>query len=474
MVMGDMKLDTELLVIGGGPGGYSAAFRAADLGMDVTLVDPAPHLGGTCLHRGCIPSKTLLFLTELIHDAKRVETMGVSFGPAKIDLNRLNGWIKSVVDDLATGLDNLCRKRGIELLQGKAKFINSTSVRLQGGEISQVRFKNAIIATGSHPSPFGKIGFKQNSRIMSSAEALTLQDIPKKLLILGGGHIGLELGSIYSSFGSRVSLVERKNRILAGLDADLVIPLRHRLESLFDSIQTETVIVGMKESTNRVSVKLTADGQSYTRHFDKVLVCAGRKPNSDRLDLENTDVQLDEQGFVSVNTRQQTKDSHIYAVGDITGGLMLAHKATREGKVAAEIIAEQSSAFDIRALPAVIYTDPQIAWCGLTEEQADKQHIPYNVKKFPWKYSSRSKTTGATAGFTKILANPGDGRILGVGIVGREAENLITEAVLAIEMGALVEDIALCIHPHPTFSETVAEAAELFSGNSTHLLSRKR
>jgi len=473
MVMGELELETEVLVIGSGPGGYAAAFRAADLGLDVTMVDPARRPGGVCLYKGCIPSKTFLFLSELIHDAERAESMGIAFDKPRIDLKALREWKGNVIDSMANGLVSLSNRRGVQLIQGRAQFESSNSVRLHDAEVSRIKFRHAIIATGSRPIAFPGSEFKPGSRIMSSTGALALADVPPTLLIIGGGYVGLELGTVYAALGSRVSLVELEDRLLLGVDRDLVEPLQRRLEKIFETISLQTKVVSMQANDNRVDVILEGDLEKPEQCFDRVLVAIGRKASSQDIGLENTKVELDEKGFIKVGDQQRTTDERIFAVGDVAGGLMLAHKATREGKVAAEVIAGKPSAFDVRAIPAVVYTDPQIAWCGLTEEEARKENIPIKVQRFPWKFSGRATTMGAPEGLTKIIIDPEAGRILGVGIVGRDTEGLISEGVLAIEMGALAEDMALSIHPHPTLSETEAEAAELYLGSATHILSKK-
>lgn len=473
MVMGELQQECEVLVIGSGPGGYAAAFRAADLGLDVTMVDPAPRPGGVCLHKGCIPSKTFLFLSELIYDARRAESMGIAFGKPRIDLKALRKWKSQVIDTMAEGLVSLSRRRGVQLLQGRAKFESSDTARIHGSEVSHVKFRHAIIATGSRPIAFPGTAFKSGSRIMSSTGALELAEVPQNMLVIGGGYIGLELGMVYAALGSRVRLVELEDRLLSGVDADLVKPLQQRLNTIFEGIHLQTKVAAMKETDGGVDVRLEGDDKKAQQRFERVLVAIGREASSADLGLDNTSVELDQRGFIKVDDRQRTGDERIFAVGDVAGGMLLAHKASREGKVAAEVIAGQPSAFDVRAIPAVVYTDPQIAWCGVTEEQAQKENVPISVHRFPWKFSGRAATMGAPEGLTKIIADPQTGRILGVGIVGRDTEGLISEGVLAVEMGALAEDMALSIHPHPTLSETEAEAAELYLGSATHILSKK-
>jgi dihydrolipoamide dehydrogenase len=473
MVMGELEQETEVLVIGSGPGGYAAAFRAADLGLDVTMVDTAPRPGGVCLYKGCIPSKTFLFLAELIHDAARAESMGITFGKPRIDLKALRDWKGSVIDSMANGLVSLSNRRGVQLLQGRAQFESSHTARIYDCEVSRIKFHHAVVATGSRPIAFPGIEFKSGGRIMSSTGALALADVPPTLLIIGGGYVGLELGMVYAALGSRVSLVELEDRLLAGVDADLVKPLHQRLNTLFNTISLQTKVVSMKADESGVDVILEGKIEKSEQRFDRVLVAIGRNARSRDIGLENTNVEFDEKGFIKVDDQQRTADKHIFAVGDVVGGMMLAHKATREGKVAAEVIAGEPSAFDVRAIPAVVYTDPQIAWCGLTEEAARKENMAIEVQRFPWKFSGRAATMGAPEGLTKIITDPETGRILGVGICGRDTEGLISEGVLAIEMGALAEDMALSIHPHPTLSETEGEAAELYLGSATHILSKK-
>jgi dihydrolipoamide dehydrogenase len=426
-----------------------------------------------CLFNGCIPSKTFLYLAELIYDADKAASMGVSFGKPQIDLAGLRDWKAAVIDKMASGLVSLSDRRGVQLLSGRAEFESSDIVRLTDSEISHIKFRHAILATGSRPIPFPGREFKTGGKIMSSTGALILADIPEKLLVLGGGYVGLELGTVYAALGSRVTLVEFMDRLLPGVDQDLVQPLNKRLKAIFENIHLKTKVMSLVETDGGVDVTLEGEVDNPKQKFDRVLVAIGRSPASKGIGLENTKVTLDDKGFVIVDEQMRTSDNKIFAVGDVAGGMMLAHKATREGKIAAEVIAGQPSAFDVRAIPAVIYTDPQIAWCGLTEEDARRQGLPVNVQRFPWKFSGRATTMGAAEGLTKILVEPETGRILGVGIVGRDTEGLISEGVLAVEMGALAEDMALSIHPHPTLSETEGEAAEIFLGTATHIMPKK-
>lgn len=470
MVMGDMEMNTDLLVIGGGPGGYGAAFRAADLGLDVILVDPRQKLGGLCLHAGCIPAKTLLHLTELIHDAGRARRMGIGFGEPQIDLAALRGWQQQVVDTIAGDLMTLAKKRGILIVRGKARFAGSSTVRLADAEISAIRFKHAIVATGSRPLVLPGISFTPGSRIMDSAAALSLDEIPKTLTVVGGGYVGLEIGSIYAALGSRVTLLEKQDRLLAGVDPELVGPLTRSLTEKFAEILLGAEVENTVEDGDSVAIRFKRNDKIEQCQADRALVTVGRTPNSDDLGLDHTGVILDSRGFIRIDEQQRTTDERIFAVGDVAGGAMLAHKATRQGRVAAEVCAGKNAGFDVRALPAVVYTDPQIAWCGLTEAEAEKQTTPHTVRKFPWKFSGRAQTMGLTDGLTKLLVDPGDGRILGAGITGRHAEGLIGEVALAIEMGALAEDLALTLHPYPTLSETEGEAAEIFLGSPIHIM----
>lgn len=474
MVMGELTQETQLLVIGGGPGGYAAAFRAADLGLEVTMIDEGSGPGGACLFRGCIPSKTLLFVTELMYDAARSEAMGIAFEPPRLDLERLRSWKDRVVDRLASGLVTLADRRGVQLVQARAEFESSERVRLHGSEIAHFKFRHAIVATGSRPAALPGVSIAGNGRIMDSTGALLLTEVPKTLLVVGGGYVGLELASVYAALGTRVTLVDVGTRLLPGLDEDLVRPLRRRVEGEFEAILTNTRVKAMRELPDHVEVALDGEAEQPEREFDRVLVAIGRTPNTEGLNLEKTGVKLNERGFIAVDEQQRTGDQRIFAVGDVVGGATLAHKAMREGRIAAEVIAGKRSAFDVRAIPAVVYTDPQVAWCGLSEEQAGREGRQVKVSRFPWTASGRAATMGATEGLTKVVFDPESGRVLGVGIVGRGAGELIGEGVLAIEMGAVAEDMALTMHPHPTLSETEGEVAEAFLGSATHLLPTKR
>lgn len=472
MVMGEMTQDADLLIIGGGPGGYAAAFRAADLGLDVTVVDEGARLGGVCLHRGCIPSKALLHLSELLYDARHAEPMGVSFGDPEIDIDGVRDFKNGVVDRLADGLMRLADKRGVQVLQARAEFEDGETVRLSGSEIARIRFEHAIIATGSTPIALPGTEFEAGSRIMDSTAALTLPDVPERLLVVGGGYVGLELGSVYAILGSEVTVVEMLDRLIPRADSDLARPLIRRIDEIFAQSYTETKVAEMEEDDDGVTVTFEGEVEA-TERFDRVLVAVGRRPNSKGLGLENTAVEVDEHGFIRVDEQQRTADERIFAIGDVVGGMMLAHKAMREGKVAAEVIAGEPAAFDVYAIPAVVYTDPQLAWAGLTENQAREEERDIKVARFPWSASGRALTMDAPEGMTKVLIDPETERVLGFGIVGREAGEMIAEGVLAIEMGALAEDLALTVHAHPTLSETEGEVAEVFLGSPTHLMPPK-
>ena len=474
MVMGELVEETEVLVIGGGPGGYAAAFRAADLGLDVTIVDTAERPGGECLFRGCIPSKTLLYLADLISDAGRSEDMGISFGKPEIDLARIREWKNKVIDQLTEGLVTLSKRRGVQLVQGRAVFEELGRMRIFDSDVSHIEYKNAILATGSRPKQFGDIKFKKGSRIMDSEGALDLPDIPESLLILGGGYIAMEMGTVYASLGSRVTVAVHRDRLLRGADPDLAEPLIRRIEKNFEAVYFDTSVASLREREDGVEVKFRENRDNKNQTFSRVLIAVGREPNTGNLGLENTGIELDDHGYIKIDRQQRTSDGHIFAVGDVAGQPLLAHKAFREGKVAAEVIAGLSSEFDARAIPAVVYTDPQVTWCGLTEEQAAREKINIKVEKFPWKYSGRAISMNTQDGLTKLIIEPETGRVLGVGICGRDAEGLIAEAVLAVEMGALAEDIGLSIHAHPTLTETLGEAAERFTGTSTHILPPKK
>jgi dihydrolipoamide dehydrogenase len=471
MVMGELPVEAEVLVIGGGPGGYAAAFRAADLGLDVTLVTDEPRLGGVCLLRGCIPSKALLSLTELMAMARAAAAQGIRFGEPTIDLEAVRAWKDNVVTQLADGLAHLCAQRGVRLVQAWATFSGVDTVHVDHAEAQRITFKHGILATGSRPLPLPGTAF--TDRIMDAGKALELEEIPKRLLVIGGGYVGLELGLVYARLGSEVTLVEMTDRLLPNVDADLVQPLARRVQDLFAGVYLKTTVTSLEQKKTTVRAAFMGKTAPSNTTYDRVLVAIGRRPNTDKLGLEQAGVQLDAQGYVIVDKQRRTTNARLFAIGDVAGGMLLAHKAMHEGKVAAEVIAGQRVAFDARAIPAVVYTDPQVAWCGLTEHDATIQQRPIKTARFPWKASGRAVSMAATEGFTKIILDPASHAVLGMGVVGQHAEALIAEGVLAVEMGAVAQDVALAIHPHPTLSETVGEAAEVFLGSATHILPRK-
>ncbi|NMB81750.1 MAG: dihydrolipoyl dehydrogenase [Ignavibacteria bacterium] len=471
-----MSVKTQLAVIGGGPGGYAAAFLAADLGMNVTLIDLEKNPGGVCLYRGCIPSKALLHVSKLIHEAEEAKKWGVDFGTPKIDINKLRDFKNGVVNKLTGGLGQLCKQRKVNYINGRATFVNSStlSVAKVDGTIEEVVFEKAILATGSGPATVP--GFPTDSpRVMDSTSALEINDVPKKLLVIGGGYIGLELSTVYASLGSKVTVVEMLPGLLPGADRDMVAVLEKRLKTILDKVYTETKVVDLKDNGNAIVVKLEGKNVTEPEHtFDKVLVSIGRKPVTAGLGLENTNVKVNQRGFVVVDKQLKTDDSNIYAIGDIVGGAMLAHKAAAEGKVAVEVILGHKLAFEPNAIPAVVFTDPELAWAGLTETEAREKGIKVEVAKFPWGASGRATTLDRNDGMTKLIIEPETERILGVAIVGVGAGDMIAEGTLAIEMGAVVKDLELTIHPHPTLSETMMFAAELFYGHATDMYRPKR
>jgi dihydrolipoamide dehydrogenase len=469
MVVGEFTEETQLAVIGAGPGGYVAAFRAADLGIQTMLIDSSDQLGGVCLREGCIPSKALLHVAHLMQTAAEAGNFGVTFEKPRIDLDKLRTWKQSVVERLSGGVKALAGKRKVRVIQGRARFEDSRTLRIEGGEVAHVRFKHAIIAAGSGAKRLPE-SIMPADCYMDSTQALDLASIPQKLLIVGAGYIGLEIGQVYAALGSRVTVIEALPRIMPGADDDLVRPLAARLKKQFDAIHTSAKLESARRSGESVEVTFTAKGETQTLIFDAVLVAVGREPLSRQLGLENTKVVVDNRGFIPVNPARQTADKRIYAIGDIAGEPLLAHKASHEGIVAAEAIAGQPSIFDARAVPAVAYTSPEVAACGLTEAQAAEQGRKVTIGKFPWGASGRAIAMDRPDGLTKIIAEQDSRRVLGVGIVGEHAGDLIAEAVLAIEMGATAEDLAMTIHPHPTTSETVMEAAETVLGTAIHSL----
>ncbi|HME37140.1 MAG TPA: dihydrolipoyl dehydrogenase [Candidatus Sulfotelmatobacter sp.] len=466
----------NIAVVGAGPGGYAAAFLAADLGMTVTLIDPEANPGGVCLYRGCIPSKALLHVAKLIEESQQAKDWGIDFAAPKVDLPRLRSWKEGVVKKLTGGLGVLSKQRKVHYVQGRAAFENSTTLRVtkSDGSEESLTFDRIIIATGSRPAIVPTLKL-DTPRMMDSTGALNLEDIPGTLLVVGGGYIGLELGSVYAALGTRVTVVEMLPGLLPGADRDLVLPLHKRLEKMFDGILLNTTVASVKDEGNGIRATLKGqDGNAQEKVFDRVLVSVGRKPNSEIPGLEKTRVQLGPRGFIQVNKQLQTDDPPIYAIGDVVGEPMLAHKAMHEGRTAAEAIAGHKVAFEPNAIPAVVFTDPEVAWCGLTETQAQKESREIKVAKFPWAASGRAVTLDRPEGMTKLLIDPQTERVLGVGIVGAGAGELIAEGVLAIEMAALASDVAATIHPHPTLSETIMNSAEVFYGTPTDIYRPKR
>jgi dihydrolipoamide dehydrogenase len=466
--------EVQLLVIGGGPGGYPAALHAADHGIQTLLVDEDPKLGGVCLNRGCIPSKALLHVAKLIREAREAAEWGVAFSEPKLDLPKLRDFVQSkVVGKLTGGIGMLCKGRGVEVLRGRAMFEDANTVAVAGEKPTRVRFKNCILATGSVPAmprPW-QVG---DDRVMDSTAALLLPDVPKKLLVIGGGYIGLEIGSVYAALGSRVTVVEALDRILATADPDLVAPLEKKLRKEFEAIYTDTKVASLRPSKEGIVVALEGKDVPAEATFDRVLVSVGRRPNSANLGLDMAGLKTDDRGFIPVDRQRRTAVPHIQAIGDVAGEPGLAHKATAEARVAVEVLTGEPAEWSPRAIPAVIFTDPEIAWAGLTETEAQKQNVPFEVHKFPWTASGRAVSIARTDGLTKLLVEPESKRVLGLGIVGVGAGEMISEGVLAIEMGAVARDMLESIHPHPTLSETIMESAELAYGAATHVAPRKK
>ncbi len=461
----------DIVVVGAGPGGYAAAFYAADKGRKVVLVEQDDRLGGVCLNRGCIPSKALLHATKMIVEARESARRGITFGEPKIEVDKLRAWKNSILDKLAGGVASLAKSRGVEVMHGRGYFENSKTLRVETKEGQRfLAFDKAIIAVGSK-SAMPKAFDLGNPRVMTSREALDVPDIPAELLVIGGGYIGMELGTVYAALGSRVTVVEALPAILTGADPDLVRPVVRYAEKAFKEIRLNAKVAKMATAGKQIKV-VFGDGKEEL--YDRVLVSVGRVPNCGDLGLENTKIQRDDKGFIKVNAQQQTADPDIYAIGDVAGGLLLAHKASREARVAVEVITGEGGAFQDIVIPAVVFTEPEIAWAGLTEAEAKQKGIPVQIAKFPWTASGRALTFDHTDGVTKLLIDPETERILGVGICGHGAGELIAEGVLAIEMGATAFDVASAIHPHPTLSETLMEAAELFYGHATHVVSRKQ
>ena len=466
-------ISTEIVVVGAGPGGYTAAFYAADNGKKVILVEQSPRLGGICLNVGCIPSKALLHATEILREAKESATRGSEFGATQINLDQLRSWKNSILEKLGQGIKGLAQKRGVQMIHGRGHFEDSQTLRVETSEGQKfIRYEKAIIAVGSKPAMPSAFDLG-NRRIMTSTEALEIEDIPRDLLVVGGGYIGMELGTVYAGLGSNVVVLEALPSILTGVDPDLVRPVTRIAQKAFKEIRVNTKVLKMATAGKQIKVTTQKDKEQHEELYDRVLVSVGRAPNYSDLGLENTQVIKNDKGFIQCNPQQQTDDPNIYAIGDVNGGALLAHRASKEAKIAVESILGHASAFDDVIIPAVVYTNPEVAWCGLTESEAKDKGIEVNVSKFSWGASGRALTLDRPDGLTKLLVEPETERILGVGIVGVGAGELISEGVLAVEMGATARDIADSVHPHPTLSETLMEAAEGFYGTATHTISRR-
>ncbi|HJZ93825.1 MAG TPA: dihydrolipoyl dehydrogenase [Gemmataceae bacterium] len=473
--MSDVTKETELLVIGGGPGGYPAALHAADHDIKPILVDEGPKLGGVCTNRGCIPSKALLHLAKLIEEAKEAAEWGVSFGPPRFDLAKIQTFVQQkVVGKLTGGIALLSKGRGVEVITGtRASFVDANTVKLEGGTTGTIKFRNAIIATGSVPA-IPKSFALGDKRVMDSTDALLLPDIPKRMLVIGGGYIGLEIGTVYAALGTKIVVVEFTDGLLPTADRDLVKPLEERLRKRFEAIHLNTKVASLQPTDKGIVATLEGKDVPAQETFDRVLVSVGRRPNSAGLSLDKAGVNVTDRGYIPVDKQRRTNIPHIFALGDVAEEPGLAHKATAEAKVAVETIVGEPSAFEPRAIPAVVFTDPEIAWAGLTERDAAEQGVRYEKLVFPWAASGRATTLARNDGLTKLLVDPATQRVLGVGIVGVGAGEMIAEGVLAVEMGAVARDVADSIHPHPTLSETIMEGAELALGAATHLARPKK
>lgn len=467
-------IKTEILVLGAGPGGYTAAFYAADRGKKVTLVEQNPRLGGICLNSGCIPSKALLHATEILRATKESAARGIELGQPKIDLGKLRAWKDAILEKLGQGIKGLAHKRGVRLIHARGHFEDSQTLRVETAEGQKfVRYDKAIIAVGSKPAMPSAFDLG-NRRIMTSTEALEIQDIPNDLLVVGGGYIGMELGTVYSALGSNVVVLEALQSILPGVDPDLVRPVSRCAQKAFKEVRVNTKVLKMATAGKQIKVTTEIDKQQREELYDRVLVSVGRTPNYADLGLENTRVTKDDKGFIKCDFHQRTEDPHIYAIGDVSGGELLAHRASKEARIAVEALIGEPSAFENIVIPAVVYTDPEVAWCGLTETQAQQKGVDIKVAKFLWGASGRALTLDRPDGLTKLIIDPETERVLGVGIVGAGAGELISEGVLAVEMGATARDIAESVHPHPTLSETLMEAAEVFYGTATHTFASRR
>ncbi len=464
----------DIAVIGAGPGGYAAAFRAADCGLRTVLIDEDPQLGGTCLLRGCIPSKALLHAARVLTDAQEAAAWGIQFNKPRVDLETFRSRVDTIIGKLTKGVRTLAGSRNVDIIHARAILKDATTLQLSGpGAPNELSFGHAIIATGSKPVIPSSLRLN-DPRMMDSTSALQLPDIPSRLLVVGGGYIGLELGTVYQALGSEVTVVEALPRLLNGVDADLVRPLQQRMQRRFKTIKLSTTVKKLEAQDEGLIATFADSEGTNTDKFDRVLVAVGRKPHTAQLGLEHTKIVVTPNGFIQVDRQMRTAEATIFAIGDVVGEPMLAHKASHEGLIAADVIAGRQAIFDAAAIPAVVFTDPEIAWCGLTEEAAKAAGQAVKVTRFPWAASGRATTLGRTEGVTKLVLDPESGRILGMGLCGVGAGELIAEGVLAIEMGAVAEDLATSIHPHPTLSETTMESAESFTGSPTHLFIPKR
>jgi dihydrolipoamide dehydrogenase len=465
---------SDVVVVGAGPGGYAAAFYAADKGKKVVLVEQDRRLGGVCLNTGCIPSKTLLHASKLIAEAAESGSRGIHYEKPRIDLSQMRAWKDSILEKLSQGIAALAQRRGVEVIYGRGYFEDSSTLRVETSDGQKfIRFEKAVIAAGSKaamPAAFD-LG---NPRVMTSTEALEIEEVPENLLIVGGGYIGMELGTVYATLGSSVVVAEAAGAVLGGADADLVRPVLRRVQKSFKEIRTGVKVQKMSTTGRQIKVEMEMGGTKAAELYDRVLVSVGRQPNSADLGLANTRVTLDEKGYIKVNERQETADPNFFAIGDIAGGVLLAHKATKEARIAVEVMMGESSSFEHIIIPAVVFTDPEIAWCGLTEAEGREKGVTVEVSKFPWSASGRALSFDRVDGLTKLIIDPESERVLGVGIVGAGAGELISEGVLAIEMGATARDLAESVHPHPTLSETIAECAEAFYGTAVHTYSRRK
>ena len=472
--MTDNENQFDIVVLGSGPGGYAAAFRAADLGKSVALIEKDDVLGGVCLNRGCIPSKALLHIGQIIEETEELNQKGVVFGKPKLDIGKIRTWKEEVVGKLNKGIAQMAKARKVTVFTGEGKFVSKNDILVSGEEEKRITFDNAIIATGSSSTKIAAFPM-DDPNVLTSREALELTNIPKSMLVIGGGYIGLEMASVYNALGTEVTVVEMLDSILPGADKDIIRLLQHKLKKQFKNILVSSKVKEIKSNKDKtLSVTIENKGKETTEQFEKVLVAVGRSPNNKNIGLEDVGIELNEQGFIKVDKKQKTNVEGIYAIGDIAGNPMLAHKATHEGKVAAEVIAGLPAAFDAKTIPAVIFTNPEVAWTGLTENEAQEKGIEFEKAEFPWGASGKALAIGQPIGKTKLLFDPNSKKILGASIVGPHAGDIISEAALAIEMGADAEDISLTIHPHPTLSETFANASEVFEGTVTDIYAPKK